>query len=1100
MESNEPESLDDSKSMETTSVVVEDMVAKYEDSEVAENDEDQSGGEQVYGYLYRSAGSEDATIYVDSRGFNLNGQSLIVTQNDDGNEIIVLVGEDPDGQPLDQTFAHSVLQSDEVTFEDGLKEHGTLVVDEHSQGLEFIKSSEEASEGHEERHMYIENSGEILNISNENVGSPVDIESPLWSVSNSGHLKNDGTEMLFIPNPTVVALAPEETKHRKLMQLACIAHELQSADQKSSSTVMCDYVKDPETSVTEYEDKVEQSDEEKSTADEEDKSLSSSERDRCINFGSKPTKMASTVLSGSSSSSARVVDNTVSVIHSTSSEMQGSSSLDNQTKLGSPPDFSSAKSFQNSESELPSEMLYSNVSFHDNLDASSPSAPKQLEDSSRESLGESSQSLIPEVADNERCSEQNLNLELNNNNDSPLTFIDKTHNLEVDHLSAEGNNVLDDASPDMKMDEDSRGASSAVLVIEDETPKSHDSDSNLSLVERHLSKAIDMSKRTSQDDTVPEDTVSDIDDDNISSTEHSVSVSENESSYLGGQYSIFNYKKKVLRQVLEKTQVLSPALRDDKPQADSDPVGLNESNVKSLQMDEDKPGKNMRLNAYDFEQSPSENLESDLVIAEPAEEREAEPVEDDYVFREDEPADVRRIHTKELVSPNRASSVRPHPDHKALDAVHQKQSNEEAYLQKAIPVHSNSSPDSHADDSSVGPSFVKKTVKKTRIRSPREDDYSSSEETPLMKTKKTYLSFKKMKKSMLENKNNTTQEEKIVLYSDDINDCDNDKEVASRTHESRETSPSTPANTEELDESSLVSTVSVTRTYVNSVPKEKSLFRKKKLIKQSVRSHHSLRARSLPSTLPLNNGNSEVSDSDSKKNSFDPNNSDNIPWGKVLLETSFDQCTSPNDAPSTSFAPQFPKETSTPLLSPEQQRRKLNKAKRDFDRLLNSSPPVATKQPKISKKFSSRMHPNVIKATKSRYSNSHFSRFPKSNSLPLSASNSSSPAKSSYGKKMQAKGGQKLKEAKIQILYQGSSEAPIQSVEQSQSNNKPELYSCSSCNFSSIYVDNLMEHLKYCTSRQPIFDYEVNNMDKRQRIRGEEEIKDTVQSTLKKIK
>lgn len=1082
MESTEPESLDDSKNLETTSVVVEDMVTKYDDSEAAENEEDQSGGEQVYGYLYRSAGSEDATIYVDSRGFNLNGQSLIVTQNDDGNEIIVLVGEDPDGQPLDQTFAHSVLQSDEVSFEDGLKEHGTLVVDEHSQGLEFIKSSEEASEEHEERHMYIENSGEILNISNENVGSPVDIESPLWSVSNSGHLKNDGTEMLFIPNPTVV-LAPEETKHRKLMQLACIAHELQSADQKSSSSVMCDYIKDPETSVTEYEgpdDKVDQSDEEKNSADEEEKSLLSSERERCINFSSKPTKIASTVLSGSS---ARVVDNTVSVIHSTSSEVQGSS-LENQTKLGSPPDFSSEKNFQNSESELPSEMLYSNVTFHDNLDAS-PSA-KQLEECSRESLEENSQSLIPEVTD-ERCSEQNLNLELNNN-DSPLTFIDKTHNLDVDHLNAE-DNVLDDAGPDMKIDEDSH-ANSTVLVIEDENPKSHDSDSSVSLMECHLSKAIDLSERTSQEDNVPEDTVSDIDDDNISSTEHSVSVSENESSFLSSQYSMFNYKKRAMRQSLEKTPAMSSALRDDKPQGDSDPVDLSESNIKELKLDEAKFGKITRRNNSDFEQSPSENLESDLVIAETVEERnpcEAEPAEDDYVFREEEPADLRRFHTKELVSMDRAS-VRPNPDHKALavpEAVHRKQSNDEVRVDKTVPVHSNSSPDSE------GPSSVKKAVKKTRIRSPREDDYSSSEETPLMKTKKTYLSFKKMKKSMLENKMNT-QEEKIVLYSDDIHDCDNDKEVTSRTHESRENSPSTPANTADLDESTLVSTVSVTRTYVNSVPKEKSLFRKKKLVKQSLRSH-SLRARSLPSTLPLNNGNSEVSDSDSKKNSFDLNNSDNIPWGKMLLETSFEQCSLPNDAPSTSFASQYPKETSTPLLSPEQQRRKLNKAKRDFDRLLNSSPPIATKQPKIGKKF--RMHPNVIKATKSRYSSSQFSRFPKSNSLPLS---SSSPSKSSSAKKVQARG-QKPKEAKIQYLYEGSPDAQLQQPEQSFPN-KNELYSCSSCNFSSVYVDNLMEHLKYCSSRQPILDYEVNNMDKRQRIRGEEEIKDTVQNTLKKIK
>lgn len=1136
MESSEPGSIDDSLDSKNLETPMED-VAKYEDcnSEVLSSQSEDHANEQILGYLaYNENPTDtvDATIYLDS-ALNLSGQRIILTSNDEGNGIIVVVSDDPNGQPLEQTFSHaSVFHPENVTFEESLKEERT--VDEASQGFEFIET-EEVSQEQEERHVYIENSGGIINISSGNQSSPgnsTGIESPLWS-SNSTHLKNDGTEMLFIPNPTVVSssalvLAREETKHQpKLMQLACIAHELVAADKKSCSSTSTES-KDADSSLSELESSVivnqnqVAKDLSASYSEESDANIKDSESlpsDKCekdtVDLNSKSLR-SDDLSSLLSSTSTRENDNAVSVIHTASSELQ--ENLGNQLKTSSPSEYSSVKNFSGSENEreLPSEIFSSNtsrMSLQDSLEE--PPNSKEIEnDSTREEiegnsrlsgLSNESKSMKENVVDRE------LDLSCSpGGDDSPMTFIEKSQKLDVGALGID-EDPLADAEADMRaeIDDDSH-ADSCIVVVEDDESKGVDDDSNISdtlrqkfsseesgIKESEVSK---LNQRTySKKPSTPVETDSEgsiLNSDAITNDVPSTSTSKNDFSFLSSK-NTYSYKTKSKN----SSEVPSHETQLDSKTAEAIyQYDSSESNDKQLNESTYKSDESSKFEMLDSQDSPSEHLDSDLVIAESAEDAEFNASastsgdggdKSSLNFKFKDVSDSVETNANIIES----QFTQPEKEPLQIEVPEVTRFDNENDMPSSSLQNTQSNSNDKIEDSSAKPGC-------STDKDGSDVNFVNNEETLVKPPKKTYI----RKKTVKNTENRLNVKEKIELFScEDINFSECDKDIQDienslnmeKQKEEEQTSQDNNTESDDLLLSDVQSKVSATYNI------------KKKSVqpgKQGFRSRR-LRPRSLPSKLPLENGSPEVSESEAKKNSFDSSSSENIAWGDVLLRTSFQPSTASNDVPSTSpTVSSLPKETSTPLVTSEQQKRKTKKLTRDFEKLLNSSP-VKRKRQKNSPR---KMIPEIKKRARKNKSPLHSRTYTFGYSSPDYSRYQGKQKNSSLirrKRKRSSEDSHQVKKANIKYLNRRTFNSSADSAIVQQPEPLPLNFTCSSCNFVSARVNNLIEHLKYCSNRQPAIDYSVDD-DKRQRIRGEdidsikttENLRDFINGSLDEIR
>lgn len=1103
---------EDSYSSRNLEVVVQGEEVNYQDcnAEVlaSQNEEDQSG-EQVYGLINFGDGRENATIYLDTHSI-INGQPMILTQNDNGNEIIVLIN--AEGQPL----VHQVIHHNEINF-DGLKENDTIIVGEHSQSLEFMKSEDMQVQECEENQELIECSEERISIESGNECCPVgSVDSSQWPVTDGEELKSDSTKMLFIPNPTVVLapnvqeseerhiytentaiIPPQEAKHpkSKLLLLSDVArdHLLLSATQKNNVLAVGeDGGKDLNSPQPEYENSVivTHTDIEKDPKvaideSETDECSPSIERDSS-DFDSMHTKSVD-VTSLLSSTSTRIVDNTVSVIHTISSEVQDSP-LENLAKPSSP-DYCSDKQFHLPENELPSEILYCNVSresFRYNLDRSSDN--KQIAECTREDLEDNSRLSIPNdsnesvsTVNNANCKELSL---ASAKKDSPINFIEKSQDLEEETLGIEEDPLGDTEMKDVDSPSDSCAPAATVDESKevDEASDVSDRTRSNSDFESSLKKNTDnghiifSNKKEDVNDPYSED-ICDDDDDDISKKPYT-SLSKEKILFSTKHMSRPIYKPKWRKPSSIRNLISYSTSQEDTTESETSlsrsQYTFIESDIKQLKEGSNKE-ESSKSEPMELENSPSGNL----VIAESADEEfngdEVQDSTDQNLREESESQSTREVEMSEaqpLVSVDENSKT-----------VH----SEDVSFENALPVNSEAAgPIKTAENESVCITMGSSLAKDN-------EDFSNNEETLVKPPKKTYI---RKKKNLVETK--PAVKENIVLFSVDDLDftgCDKDITETERSlmsDQQKEDSVEQPMNLDyqkegalsskennESDDQLLLSDVQskVSATYIR---KKKSVPPKHGLRSQSLRLH------AVPSKLSLENGTSLFHDS--KKNSFDSSSSENTSFRHhVPLWTPLQHC---NDGASTSFAPQSPIE-STPLRSPEQERRKINKSKRDFDRLLNSSP-IASKQVKTShKRHLSKGRTRGILTTK-KLSKRLRSKF-------LDVKKSLSIASSEIGNKNTDTDDSRAKEARIQDLSHETS------LLVSQLNNE-EVFSCSQCNFSSAYVDNLIEHLKYC---KRVFDKAgVNDMDKRQRIRGEpidyfktpEELSEFYQHSMKAYK
>ncbi|CAL1265848.1 unnamed protein product [Larinioides sclopetarius] len=218
MESSEQCAYDGSMDPDDSSSGTERIVVtRYEDyarevMPLNEGDDDQ-GSEQVVGYL----DEENATIVLQSQGIELDGKRLILAQGTGGDEIIVFVSSEQD-----PSIEHSLEQSISANSED----NHTLAIqcgsnnletvgNEETQGIEVIGSNAGLQNIDKNGTVYLKQEHELAYVDSDN--NHYSSEALGYHVQE----KDDTTEMVFIPIASQVISTGNNTR---LLHLADVAH------------------------------------------------------------------------------------------------------------------------------------------------------------------------------------------------------------------------------------------------------------------------------------------------------------------------------------------------------------------------------------------------------------------------------------------------------------------------------------------------------------------------------------------------------------------------------------------------------------------------------------------------------------------------------------------------------------------------------------------------------------------------------------------------------------------------------------------------------------------------------------------------------------
>ncbi|XP_071041470.1 uro-adherence factor A [Parasteatoda tepidariorum] len=250
-----------------------------------------------------------------------------------------------------------------------------------------------------------------------------------------------------------------------------------------------------------------------------------------------------------------------------------------------------------------------------------------------------------------------------------------------------------------------------------------------------------------------------------------------------------------------------------------------------------------------------------------------------------------------------------------------------------------------------------------------------------------------------------------------------------------------------------------------------------------------------------------------KTNSENEANNEELNWGNILLSTSF---RTPSDS-NSSLDPKSPKRKSSAKLKKERVTKSpASKSEEQWEKFIKSSSPKKVKS--IEKKIRDKVKKQVRTLCNSEKFISQFDlsstteipsppprkrksskKEPVNNNkkqTPVSSSKSRRSARVDENEELSSKvsGTKFVNDKQPTTIMTASNNSPNtsnSSINSRVSSGEIKDFNCSNCSFSTNKVNNLIMHMKFCAHKEPpgrLLDYSVNDMDRRQRIRGEDGI------------
>ncbi|KFM80717.1 hypothetical protein X975_02338, partial [Stegodyphus mimosarum] len=1167
------------------------------------NDDDQ----QVLGYLEVQPATENATIILESEGIELGqlgqlGQHFLLARGE--GELYVVVSAEQD-QPLEHSFAQSSVMHPNLIAIEGDSKDQAIVVDGGSQNIEFIET-EEIPQGQEEAgHMYIERNGDLTHIRTETThfssGSPND-DSTIWAVKDNV-VKEDSTEMVFIPTPSVLSSPPlilttDEPKHRKLMQLAYIAHELQSADQKGNCSTV-DTLKTSECSLSIPEGSVivsqQQIDDSSNTlllsgstevtkeeSMEVDENGTQGQITTVLNLDSQ-NQTAGNVHTFSCYSSTRSIDNTVSVIHPPSS----ADVCDNSSENGVLKDNHTSEvsvnenSVHQDKNDCNSSQDASVNSNHDGSENDSVSSHNIGSNSNENdclSLQDISGNGNKSGPENDCISLQDVSRNVNHNgseNDVSLQDVSNTNhdgsagledvlegidsrfsdqdNTETNLTNKEFDKTYAADETALSVTENENSNSKEAAVVDDNNTSCHNVQNEFQILDENTNSSVGISSRDSCVVTADDDESKE---ENEYNSNLSIPMNNREFSSHVEETKEGTNEEKIINShpdvnACENSTEVFTELSNDVSETESD-VNCASRKTEVIQAysedntrcNETSGKQDMRSSVFTYESESSSSMTQ--AIFSPRRRRKAIPLSSDLDETKD--ASLSAFPSEIDPSVNKVKEVCQNPTDKCQSMSCEASNNEraetadmdvssneettvivnkyeasqitfEGALEPNVDNHleaaeeslkninentenskksSDLNPPSPIDkkmsfqDENVNRECSKldtdgfeteKNVNETKIdnnESPLNEDEkyedldSAIEETFVKPPKKTYV--KKKKTNVIAENKLTNEKDKIELYEEEFS--------GSLFSGNNEFSEPPVTNTAEVqqpvdhiddDDMALVSDV---KSKVNATYK-----RKRKSVPPIIREirTRSLRPRSKRSFESMEDEAEEDSTDDEKTGEcLDTGSSESIHWGDYLMGTSFFPSQSTDDASKSSPKKRAPNSS----FKRHKSKSSKSEAKKglEWEKLVKSSPAKLKREESTNKR---KVREKVKKQFMSLRNSETFNQ----------QLNNSRNVPRKRGRPKKVKSGVEVKKAGIKIFPTSPAVSPVLDEPFTFRRSSPIPpnrsleFTCSHCGFASSMVNNLIMHLKYCARKKSaaqMIDYRVDDMDRRQRIRGED--------------
>ncbi|GBN02062.1 hypothetical protein AVEN_223392-1 [Araneus ventricosus] len=1048
-------SLDPDDSSSGTERIV---VASYEDyarevMPLNEGDDDQ-GSEQVVGYL----DEENATIVLQSQGIELDGKRLILAQGTGGDEIIVFVSSEQD-----PSIEHSLEQSISANSDDNHtlaiqcgSNNLEAVSSEGTQGIEVIGTNDGLQNIDKNGTVYVEQAHELAYVDSDN--NHYSAEALGYHVQE----KDDTTEMVFIPTTSQVISTGNNTR---LLHLADVAHsewatsELHEKEDiectrkiSEGSVIVSQTLADSDSHSSKVEDvSISVVNEQDNNNNLHDEHMTSE-----IEASSPAVEDNSSMLSLPS----RDIDNAVSVIHVTSSTLVHDQ--DWRTK---------------------------NIQEHEN----------QTEESDQKDI------TLPAVSTNVinlECSNLKETMDSELSSQSPLIEESSNHS----HLK--------DGTDSSNKDDNANYETSATVE------ETMDEDTNESI---HFPPQLPSSENIEEDDSKQKDSISC--NDNDSNTSMDVDQSQNVDNKISNPSSKncenemdFTNSEEACSEI-EGPERTFLSLRDNsesKSSFFSDNSQSKDHNLHKLKkLKPVSPHKVKKvIDEYEFENSSS-NLDQEFSHNSSLGGQPSDMVNSDDISTEVDATKVSQSVNSDVegVTGNLTfqGALTPVTDNTKLNENLTDDKNNETFFDNSQDLFDHGSQDEEEHSSSR---MIKNTNAKffknkqnsvsSEINHTDQDkksddkilavkngvdidnkskeidsvvsDVASSVETTVKPPQRTYIRKRKTSDS----------DRNIELFS--LDDLSDPKDETSSYLTPKIFSPDDQREQDINDENNLADEDG----YVNLLPSDVKNRIKAKGVSSPVdeRRTRSLRPRSdHPEKIP-----DPVMDAEDSVSTC---------WGAYLMETSFKPTNTDKtegDAPKAS-SPDVPKVESpkcplkkrmrTPSSKKFSAKNDSYKSGQQWDKLIKSSPIKMKDASSHKRKIREKVKKQVEKTLRN---SENF------NSSPISMPQRKKGRPSKDGKKNKTilhssfSSPEKVKTCGIRFLNDNSIEKnnssaidELSTPSTSTQDLKSFQYTCSNCNFVSNKVNNLIIHLKYCTLKPSadMIDYRVNDMERRQRIRGD---------------